>query len=304
MGLPKRMLALGLDIGGSSIKSVLVEQSSPIPSVVHEGLQKVNHSREPHQVIEDLMAIVASYRAHHGHLESIGVGIPGTIDGVQGLSLVLPNFPSEWRGFPIRHRLESVLGQKISIVNDANAFGIAESALGAGVGLTTVVYVVLGTGVGGSIVHEGRIFHGGGTAGEIGHITVEMNGPLCGCGNRGCVEAFAGSDAIARLGKRTTAKEVFEDASAGDAHAQAVIDSAAKALAVALANVYITLAPDAFVIGGGVVESGPEFVGRVEREARQRVFVAREEKIRLLQGRLGRHAGAIGAALASFGYPD
>jgi len=295
----RRGLALGLDIGGSSIKSALVEVTSSQPRVIHIDLRDIDLAREPNQVIDDLVSIVTSYREQHGHIESIGVGIPGTIDSAMGVPLVLPNFPSAWKGFPVRDQLESALNQRTTLVNDADAFGIAESTLGAGVGMAMVVCLVLGTGVGGSIVHEGGLFHGRGTAGEFGHITVDLDGPLCGCGNRGCVETFAGSDAIAKFGNSSSAKKVFEDAASGDSFAQAVIDRAAKALGAALANIYIVLAPDAFVVGGGIAETGASFISQVAYETRLRVFVASEDKIRILKGRLGRHAGAIGAALVS-----
>jgi len=295
----KRGFALGLDIGGSSIKSALVESTSSQPEVVHKDLLTLHRSREPKQVVEDLVSITTSYREKYGHIESIGVGIPGTIDGALGVPLVLPNFPPGWRGFPIRNELESALRQTTTLVNDADAFAIAESTLGAGLGLKMVVCLVLGTGVGGSIVYEGSLFHGLGTAGEFGHITVDLDGPLCGCGNRGCVETFAGSDAIATLADRSSAKLAFEVAASGDTIAQAVIDRAAKALGAALANVYIILAPDAFVVGGGVAETATSFISQVAYEARQRVFIASGDNFRILKGQLGRHAGAIGAALIS-----
>jgi glucokinase len=298
---PERDFALGLDIGGSSIKSAILDFAASQPKVLHKELVGIDNAREPKQIVDNLVSITASYRERCGTIKSIGVGVPGTIDNARGVSLVLPNFPPEWKGFPIRNHLESSLNQKVALVNDADAFAIAETTLGAGVGMTTAVCLVLGTGVGGSIVHRGSLFRGLGTAGEFGHITVDLDGPLCGCGNRGCVETLAGSDAIAAHGKSSSAKKVFEDAATGNAIAKEVIDRAAAALGAAVANIYIILAPDAFIIGGGIAETRSSFLQQVESEARHRVFVASDENIRVFKGQLGRHAGAIGAGLVARG---
>jgi glucokinase len=156
---------------------------------------------------------------------------------------------------------------------------------------------VLGTGVGGGIVVDGRLILGTADAGEIGHETVLAGGPRCGCGNDGCVEALTRADVFARLAGRATAEEVYAAARAGDATALAAIEHAAKWLGVALANAYVLLAPDAFVVGGGIAAAGDLLLKPLEAAVRRYVHIVPPERIRVLPGSLGPFAGAIGAAL-------
>jgi glucokinase len=163
-------------------------------------------------------------------------------------------------------------------------------------GLPLVVCMVLGTGVGGGIVVDGRLLGGPG-AGEIGHQTVLLDGPRCGCGNRGCVEALTRADVFARRGGRATPKEVYAAARAGDPVACAAVEHVVGWLSVALANAYALLAPDAFVVGGGVAAAGDLLLGPLEEAVRRRVFLAPPERVRVLAAALGPYAGAAGAAL-------
>jgi glucokinase len=291
-------LALGLDIGGSSVKTALLDlDGASRPETINTDLFHLDQSREPGLVVDELARITDKLRAEYGPVHSIGVGLPGMFDESSGTPTLLPNFPLSWRGYPFRQSVEEKLGQRICLVNDAKAFSVAESVVGSAAGLGMVVCIVLGTGVGGGVVQGGKIWKGLGSAGELGHLTVELDGPPCGCGNNGCVESFAGSAAIASFGGKASVQEVFTAAAMGDVAAQASVDRAIKALGAGLANVFITLAPDTFVVGGGVAGAGDQLIGPLEAEIRRRVHVAPGTDIRVVPGSLGRHAGAIGAAL-------
>jgi glucokinase len=291
--------ALGLDIGGSSVKWALVHVDSGEPRIVRTGLEQLEPTRDPTDVIAVLGEITRDVRAEYGELSSVGVGLPGLFDAATGSPTLLPNFPDAWHGFPFTASVEAQLGQRITLVNDAKAFSLAESLVGAAAGRDLAVCVVLGTGVGGGVVQHGTLLAGQGSAGELGHLTVELDGPMCGCGNTGCVEAFAGSAAISAYAGQPSAQATFDAARNGDRRAQAAVDRAVRALGIGLSNVFITLAPDVFVIGGGIADAGDELLEPIAAEIRRRVRVAPPEQIRVVNAVLGRHAGAIGAALRS-----
>lgn len=293
-----RRLALGLDIGGSSVKSALIATTGGAPpEIIEKGLRPVDGRRRPGDVVEDLALIFDSMASAHGTIATVGVGLPGMFDPASGAPTLLPNFPPEWVGFPIRQVLQERLRQPIVLVNDAKAFTVAESFFGAGAGHKCVVAFVLGTGVGGGVVIDGELWRGLGSAGELGHLTVDVNGPACGCGSYGCVEAFAGSRAIIARGGRETVHQVFEAAAAGDPQASVAVEEAINALGAGLASVFITLAPDVFVVGGGIADAGAQLFEPLVAEVRRRVQVAPEADITVVRARLGRHAGALGAAL-------
>lgn len=294
--------ALGLDIGGSSVKWAAVDAvGGPAPRVIDRGLLPIEQARTPEEVIGALGRIADGVRAEIGQPASIGVGLPGIFDEETGSPTLLPNFPDAWHGYPLAAALEKRLSQRIVLVNDAKAFSVAESLAGAAAGYRLVACAVLGTGVGGGIVANGALVRGRGTAGELGHLTVDLDGPQCGCGNNGCVEAFASAAAISERAAQPTAQKAFEAAWAGDGRAREAVDRAVRALGAGLANVFITLAPDAFVIGGGQAETGAQLIELIRAEIQRRVRVAPASQINVLPAALGRFAGAIGAALMSGG---
>lgn len=290
---------LGLDLGGSSAKAAVVR--GEVPRVVGTARRAIPGSRRPDEVVAVLAGLAEELSAEHGPPTRLGLGLPGLHDEATGRSTLLPNFPPEWVGFPIRDVLAERVGTAPVLVNDARAFSLAEAVLGSAAGLQAVVCVTLGTGVGGGVVLGGRLWHGQGTAGEIGHQTVEIDGPRCGCGNVGCVEAIASSAALVAAGGRATPREVFEAAYAGDERAAAAVARAVEAVGTGLANAYALLAPDAFVVGGGVAEAGDRLLTALAEVIRRRVRVAPPTAIRVLPATIGRNAGAVGAALYARG---
>jgi glucokinase len=294
---PERHRYLGLDLGGTNIKVVVLEeQGTGLPVTVAQETRPTEGHRGPEAVVDRVGEIGREVLGRHGPVTTVGVGIPGIHDE-RGHAVLLPNLPGAWNGVPVAAPLSRTLGQPVALVNDARAFSLAESVLGAGRGLGTVVCLVLGTGVGGGVVVDGRLLRGTGTAGEIGHQTVLRDGPRCGCGNLGCAEALTRADVFARLGGRATAAEVYAAARAGDAAARAAVDHVVQWLGVAMANAYALLAPDAFVVGGGIAAAGDLLLGPLEEAVRRHVFVAPAARIRVLPAALGPYAGAAGAAL-------
>jgi glucokinase len=294
---------LGLDLGGTNIKVAVVEEEGGQPgpgSLLAELVARESHPTEaqrgPEAVVERLAEVGLDALERHGPVAAIGVGIAGVHDE-RGHAVLLPNLPGPWQGVPVQAPLSKALGQPVTLVNDARAFSLAESLLGAARGLGTVVCLVLGTGVGGGVVVDGRLLLGSGIAGELGHQTVQLDGPPCGCGNLGCVEALTRADVFASLGGRPTAREVYAAARDGDAQARAAVDHVVRWLGVALANAYVLLAPDAFVVGGGIAAAGDLLLGPLGEAVRSHVFFVPPERIRVLPGKLGPYAGAAGAAL-------
>jgi glucokinase len=289
-------VALGLDLGGSSVKACLLgSRARAAPKVLRTETWPLDGDRSPVGVIGTLQSIVE----HFGVPDLLGLAIPATIDPGRGLSLVMPNFPAEWRGFAVVDAVHSAVGLRPTLINDAKAFSVAETTLGAGRGWDLVACLVLGTGVGGGIVHHGRLWTGSGTAGEFGHIIVDPEGPRCGCGSRGCVEAVAGGEAIEVAAGRPTVEDAFRAAGDGDVRAAHAIDRATSALASAMASITATLAPDVFVVGGGVAAAGDALLGPLRGKLLERVNIIPPSQVRVHLASLGREAGSIGAALNS-----
>jgi glucokinase len=295
---PELRRHLGLDLGGTNIKVAVVEERDGADlRVVLRERHPTEARRGPEGVVRRLGEVGREALERHRAVGTVGVGVPGVFHEHTGHAVLLPNLPGDWDGVPVRDPLAAALGRPVAMVNDARAFSLAESLLGAARGLGTVVCLVLGTGVGGGIVVDGRLLRGTGVGGEIGHQTVVFGGPRCGCGNSGCAEALTRADVFARRGGRATAEEVYAAARAGDATALAAVEHVVQWLGVALANAYVLLAPDAFVVGGGIAAAGDLLLGPLEAAVRRQVFIAPPERIRVLPGALGPYAGAIGAAL-------
>jgi glucokinase len=290
---------VGVDLGGTRIRAVAFD----------DELAPVGRAEAPTGAEESVEAVVARVagcvtEALGGEAPAgVGVGSAGLIDPWRGRVVLASNLG--WRDVPLRDLLAAALGgATVRVDMDTNAAALAEARVGAARGLRHLLYVTVGTGVGGGEVLDGRIYRGatGGT-GQIGHVVVDPDGPPCGCGGRGCVEVYASGAGIAARareanvpGEPTTAG-VFAAAAGGDPAAAAVIDAGADALGVALAT-YVNLNnPEAIVLGGGVADASPGYRARVERSMRDRALPALSEVVSVLPGALGDDAGPIGAAL-------
>jgi len=281
---------VGLDVGGTNVKVVVLEDDQ----VVDRTTEPTASEKGPDAVLERLAALARDA----GPAASVGFAFPGLVDA-EGRGILFPNLAGDWAGRPIREPLSRALDLPVGLVNDGHAFALAEARVGAAGGADDVICVVCGTGVGGGLVLGGRLHRGvDDRAGEIGHHTVVLDGPLCNCGNRGCLELLAGAKAIARAAGHATFDEALAAARAGDAAAVATFRRAGELIGVAVANLTIFVTPQRVVIGGGVAEAGDLLlVPLVDEIHRRAANVAPLEHIEILRATLGPDAGAIGAAL-------
>lgn len=289
---------LGLDLGGTNIKVAVVSRDGDEFHLNSTDTVDTEADEGPEGVTHNLVRVGGAALAASG-ASTVGLGVPGHFDRDTGRIVLFPNLPGQWEGFPLRDRIEEALGVDTWMINDARAFTLAEGLLGAGSGCHTVACVTLGTGVGGGLMIEGRLHRGAfGVAGEIGHQTVVADGPLCGCGNRGCVEALVRADVLASTAGRSSASEVFEGAREGDDRCLAAVSQMADYLGIGLANVVTMFGPERIVVGGGIAEAGDLVLGPVTAAVRRRVTLVPTEKIEIVPAHFGRYAGAVGAALA------
>ncbi len=292
---------LGLDLGGSAIKTVILERTGRMDyKRVHVDVTPTSAESDPAGIVAQLGEVGRDAASRVGGVDSAGITIPGLFDAATGVADFVTNLGGEsWQGTPVRDPVAQVLGVPTSLINDARAFGFGEARLGAARGCDTAAFFTLGTGVGGAVVVGGRLQLGLGNAGELGHLTVDPSpdAPTCGCGNPGCLEAHARAGEIARLGGRATSAEVVEAARAGDKRAEEALAEVGRWLGIGMANVIVTLNPERIVVGGGVADAGDLLLEPARREIRRRVRVAPTERIEIVRAELGYEAGSIGAAV-------
>ena len=296
---------LGLDLGGTNIKGAVVEEDGEAtPVVVATGSTPTRADEGPAAVTARMVGLGRSLTAEHGPFLGVGVGVPGLFDFDTGIITFFTNLPGVWEGFPLRATIAESLGIPATLINDARAFTLAEATVGAGQGCRTVACITLGTGVGGGLFINGELHFGAfGIAGELGHQTVSPDGPVCGCGNPGCMEAFTRAPVIAAAAGKETMEQVLDGAAAGDPACVAAIDQAATYLGIGLANVVTMIGPDRIVIGGGVATAGDALLGPIREAVRSRVTLVPPEQVEVVAAELGSGAGAIGAALAAVASP-
>jgi glucokinase len=312
-------LYAGVDLGGTNIACALASAGGPIvaertvPTASHEG---------PAAVLERIAGVVAELAAEAGQRpDALGMGVPGLVDRLSGVVRFLPNFPGQWRGVPAGETLAARLGCPVWLLNDVRTATLGELVFGRGRDAADMVFFAIGTGVGGGIAIGGKLRLGPlGAAGELGHQTVAPDGPLCGCGNRGCLETLASGPAIAAEGVRlllsgqapalqrltggqpgaVTPKEMAAAAEAGDIAVREAIVRAASYLGIGVANIVTALHPQLVVLGGGVAGIGPLLFDTVRAVVRQRVRMFPAESVCIEPSTLGDKAGIWGGlALAA-----
>jgi glucokinase len=288
------MRTLGIDLGGTLIKHAVLELDAE-PRVLEQGQVATGLAAGPDAVL----ARVAVIAAGAGTVDAVGLAMPGPLDLLTGRPRALPNLP-RWEGFSVVERLEAALGRPVALVRDGCAFALAEHALGAGHGCRDMVGVTVGTGIGGGLVLGGTLYLGAdGSAGELGHQTVDPGGPACGCGNRGCLEALASGPAIALAAGTDSAGDAFVGALSGDERARIAFADAGRWLGLGLANVAAIVAPERIVVGGGVVAAGELLLAPARQELTRRLTILPAGRVELVPAQLGSIAGAIGAGLSA-----
>ncbi|MQB41289.1 ROK family protein [Rhizobium sp. ICMP 5592] len=280
--------AIGVDIGGTNIRAALVSDRGEI-------LKKVSDRTpaDPLQVVERVLAMVEALDV--AGAAGIGVGIPGRVDAIS--RTILSGGILNLAGIDFADRLETRLGKRVVIENDCNMALIAEMRVGGAKGYQSVAMLTIGTGIGGAVAHNGSIYHGHMTAGQLGHISVLQDGPLCACGRRGCVETFSSGTALRRHMDEaglsaTSIGEIFEMATEGNGTARAVLHAWASPLRTALDNIAATMDPDVILLGGGLGCDAARALADLPA-------VAPWFRPTILPAKLGDDAGVIGAALST-----
>lgn len=307
--------AIGIDLGGTKIGLGMVDDDGRLLELVRYKTDTGGgYKAVTGQMVEGVQRLGA---AHPYKLSGIGIGVAGQVDPVSGAVIFGPNL--DWHDVPLREDIEKGCAIPVAVTNDVRAAMWGEWLFGAGRGEKDLLCVFVGTGIGGGIVSGGKPLEGcSNTAGEIGHMTVDLNGPLCTCGNRGCMEALAGGWALARSARESvaadpargrkilemaggsfddiTAKIVVQASHGGDPLASGLIDAAVAALGAGVATLVNSINPCVIILGGGIVEGMPELVSRVESEVRGRALGAATGRLVFRAASLGNEAGIIGAA--------
>ena len=290
-------LHLGLDLGGTNLKWAVVERGAQT-RLVKTGRVRTDVRDGERSVLRQMVGVATGVIGEHQAIDSVGVGMPGVLDPDAGLTRFIPNIPGNWDGLTVIEHMKRAVKIPAALINDARAFALAEHGLGAGRGSSSMLGITLGTGVGGGLVLDGHLYAGyQGTAGEFGHQTIVPDGPLCGCGNRGCLEALAKAEAIASACGQPGVEESVAAARKGDVRAAHGIGDAARYLGIGVSNVVVLLSVDRVVIGGGVAAAGDMLLDPIREELVRRVHVTDVSRIQVVCGELGVWAGAIGAAL-------
>lgn len=294
---------LGLDLGGTNLKWTVLERSvlertGAAWSVLDRGQIPTRTGGGPEAIVAQLAEVGRSAIAAWPGVVSAGIGIPGVYDPRAGTTRFLVNIPGDWDGRPVAAPVGAALGVPVALINDARAFGLAELRLGAARGASSMVGFTLGTGIGGVVAVDGKVHLGhDGTAGELGHQTIDPDGPACNCGNAGCLEAFARADRLAEACGASSAEEAVERARSGDAVALAGLRQVGRYLGIGIANVITIISPDKVVIGGGIAAASDLLLGEARAEVRRRVRMTSLDAVDIVTAELGTWAGAIGAAV-------
>src|SRR5579883_1069576 len=282
---------LGIDLGGSAIKLDRFNQDG---SCLQSLTVPTPQPATPDAVLLAMVDAIAQIDPNQ-QAGAIGVGTPGPTDATGRIARVAINLPG-WHDVPLADWLEAKTGRPAAIANDANCAGLGEAWLGAGRWYRNLILLTLGTGVGGAVILDGRLFTGHhGAAGELGLITLNPDGPPCNSGNRGSLEQYASVQAI----RRRTGSEpdrLSALAAAGDATAIAFWQDYGRDLGAGLASLIYVLTPEAIVIGGGVSASADLFFPAIQTEIEQRVLPSSRAGLQLLRAELGNRAGMVGAA--------
>jgi glucokinase len=284
---------VGVDLGGTQVRAIVCDREGHILSraatltLAHEGRDAVIR-----RILDTIIDAVGPRL--WTEIAGIGVGAPGPLNPYSGVVVHAPNLPG-WEDVPLRQLIAERFCLPVALGNDANLAALGEQRFGAGRGVDDLVYMTISTGIGGGIISGGELFLGhGGFAGEVGHQTILAGGPLCGCGNHGCLEALAAGPAIGRMGReaaeegrgeallalaggdvsRISARVVSQAAAAGDATAIEIIRRAATYIGIGLANLANILNPELYVLGGGVTHAGPLLFDTIRETIRRTAMLA------------------------------
>jgi glucokinase len=284
--------SIGVDLGGTNLRIAAITTDGQLLEKITLGV-KVTLGRDHviGEMCDAIHRLTEQYRGS-GTFVGAGIGVPGIIDMETGMMRKSANLPG-WSDYPVRDEIERRLGARVFLDNDAKVAAFGEQWLGAGRGVDNMAMLTLGTGIGGAIVVNGKIFYGmNGMAGEFGHVTVEPDGVPCGCGNHGCAERYASASALVRMAREAiatghapglakaansdpefSARSIYNLAIQGDEDARRIFHRFGQVLGILLAGLINVLNLEMFVIGGGVVSAWDAFAPTMFEEMRERSIV-------------------------------
>jgi len=309
-------LILGVDVGGSKIAAAL---STTKGKILARGYNPTLARAGPNTVINNILVTIeeaiSQGKVEAEQLSGIGIGAAGIIDSENGKVISSPNLPG-WQGMPLRDIVQQHFGVSTYLGNDANLAALGEWTFGLKKKVANLIYVTVSTGIGGGIITNGKLYTGAsGAAGEIGHMTIDVNGPRCNCGNIGCWEILASGTALAReavrriaQGEQTSlvklvdgdmsridAKTIFEAAQQGDKLAQELVSHLGFYLGVGLVNLANIFNPELILIGGGVAKMGDLLLRPAIRVVKERAFRTSADAVKIKPALLGDDSGLLGA---------
>ena len=314
----EKKYSIGVDLGGTNIVCAIVNYQGKIvnrlkvPTLAERGKEATIK-----RIIETIHENIIQSTIALDDIIGIGIGAPGPLDVKRGMINFAPNLPG-WRDVPLRKILEDEFNMKVVLENDANAAAWGERCFGAGQGVNNLVCFTLGTGIGGGIIIDGKIYHGNNYgAAELGHMTVNKDGPRCNCGNYGCLEAYSSATGIKnriknriregiksdflnfdedKLFESLRLKSIFEAARKGDRLTSIVVEEAISYLGIAIANITNILNPEMVVLVGGITNEGEKLLIPLKGEVKKRAFYSNYKSLKIVIGELGGNAGVLGAA--------
>ncbi len=309
-------VVIGVDLGGTNLRTAIL---SPDGNILDRHKEATHAADGWEKVVARLIENIKRQRKsaiQQGfEVAAVGVGAPGVIQADKGIVVKSPNFP-DWNNLPLKDQLEKALGTPVFLENDANAAALGEQWRGAGRGIKSMILLTLGTGVGGGIILDNKIWHGAdGMAGEIGHMTLVPDGRPCTCGNTGCLEMYSSARGIVQsyheaLGKtagrvpdqlkQISSEQVYEAAGAGNEIAVRVMKDMGRMLGIGIASLINIFNPERIVVGGGVKDAWPLFIGATREEIMKRAFAVPAKRTEIVPSELGDDAGMVGAAAVVF----
>jgi glucokinase len=306
---------IGIDLGGTNLRTGLVDRNGKI----HHRLSiKTENNADPQTIsnqifylIDEIINVGAGFKPAPTNIIGVGLGSPGLVDKKGETILFSPNLPL-WRNIPIKRMVSERFSVPCVLENDANAAAWGEKWVGAGKEADSLVMLTLGTGIGGGIIINNKLWRGvNNVAAEIGHMVIQMDGPKCSCGNYGCIEAYASATSMVRRFKESlksgvpsslkgagdvTAKMINDAAFQGDRASLDVIKETGHYLGVALVNIMHVLNPEVIVLTGGMIGSGDLLMNPIKQVIKEKAFEASAKETKIVFSQLGNDAGIIGAA--------
>jgi glucokinase len=310
---------IGVDVGGTKVAAGIVDAQGKILAQTRASMNCRGSAQDGlASVLSTIDGLFAKYAVSRKKIHCIGICAPGPLDPRTGVIINPPNVPC-WRDFPLADEVSKHHSAQVKVDNDANAGGLAEYLWGAGRGHRNVFFATIGTGIGTGIVLDGKIFHGRtGSAAEGGHVSIDLNGPVCNCGKKGCIEVLASGTAIARRAQEKLAESpqggaqllelaggdagsirsemIGKAAAAGDPFSQEILDQTLEYLAVWLGNVVDLLEPEVIILGGGAGQMLRPYFHEIQKRMNRWCMNSRYQEIPIVPAHYGENAGIAGGA--------